>query len=243
VLALSENAGDQQPTGARNSPRRACPKGSDARSTRGEVDGLYPPLIKTVGERPGNRGQRAPLTRASAEAPPVSVPGLTPLRPKTPPTGRDVGNLGGKCTPRGFRPRAAGTPDSHQTVPCGATGGRSDPGATARGPANADGAIGLVVIFSLRWSIPLSRNTTLRRAPTRERSRSYGHGTVCGRWRRAQLFQKAQSQPGVVRDWKSKDRNVRSNRRSSCVLQFTCRRAISCVLHRSTRRLIHRSGL
>src|SRR5215475_5073210 len=34
-------------------------------------------------------------------------------------------------------------------------------------------------------SAPLSRNTTLRRAPTRERSRSYGPGTLCGRWPRS----------------------------------------------------------
>lgn len=60
---------------------------------------------------------------------------------------------------------------------------------------------------------------------------------------RNQCVLKADPQPGVVRDWKSKDRNVRSKRRCSCVLQFTCRRAICCVLHRPTSRVIHRSGL
>lgn len=40
----------------------------------------------------------------------------------------------------------------------------------------------------------------------------------------------------------SEDRNVRSKCRCSCVLQFTCRRAISCVLHRSTSQVIRRSG-
>lgn len=44
--------------------------------------------------------------------------------------------------------------------------------------------------------------------------------------------------PGLV----SVDRNVRSKCRCSCVLQFTSRRAISCVLHRPTSRVIHRSG-
>ena len=36
---------------------------------------------------------------------------------------------------------------------------------------------------------------------------------------------------------------MRSKCRCSCVLQFTCRRAICCVLHRPTSRVIHRSGL
>lgn len=40
----------------------------------------------------------------------------------------------------------------------------------------------------------------------------------------------------------SVDRNVRSKCRCSCVLQFTSWRAISCVLHRSTSQVIHRSG-
>lgn len=38
------------------------------------------------------------------------------------------------------------------------------------------------------------------------------------------------------------DRNVRSKCQCSCVLQFTYRRAISCVLHRPTSQVIHRSG-
>lgn len=41
----------------------------------------------------------------------------------------------------------------------------------------------------------------------------------------------------------SMDRNVRSKCRCSCILQFTCRRAICCVLHRPTSQVIHRSGL
>lgn len=44
--------------------------------------------------------------------------------------------------------------------------------------------------------------------------------------------------PGIV----SVDRNVRSKCRCSCVLQFTIWRAISCVLHRPTSQVIHRSG-
>jgi hypothetical protein len=41
----------------------------------------------------------------------------------------------------------------------------------------------------------------------------------------------------------SETRNVRSKCRCSCVLQFTCRRAFSGVLHRPTCQVIHRSGL
>jgi len=37
-------------------------------------------------------------------------------------------------------------------------------------------------------------------------------------------------------------RNVRSKCRCSCVLQFTRRRAVCCVFHRPTSRVIHRSG-
>ena len=50
-------------------------------------------------------------------------------------------------------------------------------------------------------------------------------------------------QSGVVQDVNPKDRNVRSKRRCSCVLQFTRRRAFCCVLHRPTSQVIHRSGL
>jgi hypothetical protein len=50
-------------------------------------------------------------------------------------------------------------------------------------------------------------------------------------------------QSGVVQDVNPKDRNVRSKRRCSCVLQFTRRRAFCCVLHRPTSLVIHRSGL
>ena len=104
--------------------------------------------MKTVGGRSGDRGPRAPLTRASAEAPPVSVPGLRPLRPETPPTGRDVQKLWARSAPRrGFRPRTAGAPDSHRSAPCGATGGREHPVATARGSADADGAESPLLVF------------------------------------------------------------------------------------------------
>ena len=41
----------------------------------------------------------------------------------------------------------------------------------------------------------------------------------------------------------SETRNVRSKCRCSCVLQFTCRRAVCGVLHRPTCQVIHRSGL
>ena len=41
---------------------------------------------------------------------------------------------------------------------------------------------------------------------------------------------------GTVRDWPS---NMRSKCRCSCVLQFTFRRAVSCVLHRPLSQVIH----
>lgn len=40
----------------------------------------------------------------------------------------------------------------------------------------------------------------------------------------------------------SQGRNVRSKCRCSCVLQFTRRRAVCCVFHRPTSRVIRRSG-
>ena len=48
-------------------------------------------------------------------------------------------------------------------------------------------AIGLVVVFSLRWSLPPAWGCTLKQPdseerPTLPRVRSYGPGTLCGRW-------------------------------------------------------------
>ena len=135
------------------------------------------------------------MTRALAEAPPVSVPGLRPLRPKTPPTGRDV-----QISGREVHPAAA--LDRGRPVPPTRTGARlaARPAAgsireqppvgrlTRTGlnlplwysgslpftperfhvllnslfkvlfnfPSRYLFAIGLVVIFSLRWSLPPS---------------------------------------------------------------------------------------
>lgn len=102
---------------------------------------------------------------------------------------------------------------------------------SSRAPEGASAHGGAVFVF---------KSVALPRVEERVPSAS---GPPCHKRRRAQCVQKADPQPGVVRDLKSKDRNVRSKRRCSCVLQFTCRRAICCVLHRPTSRVIHRSGL
>jgi hypothetical protein len=52
----------------------------------------------------------------------------------------------------------------------------------------------------------------------------------------------ADPQTGVALGIVSQGRNVRSNCRCSCVLQFTRQRAFSCVFHRPTSQVIHRSG-
>ena len=56
-------------------------------------------------------------------------------------------------------------------------------------------------------------------------------------------FMMTDPQPGVVRDWKSKDRKLLSKRRCSCDLHFTCQSAICCVFHRPSARVIQRSGM
>lgn len=52
----------------------------------------------------------------------------------------------------------------------------------------------------------------------------------------------ADPQTGVALGIESQGRNVRSKCRCSCVLQFTRKRAFSCVFHRPTSQVIHRSG-
>jgi hypothetical protein len=88
---VSESGWGEQHTGVRGrdeshatpgpSPRRTCPDWSDALLFEWSSRPFFLPCVKPVGGRPGfNRGQRAPLIRASAEAPPCSIPGLRPLR-------------------------------------------------------------------------------------------------------------------------------------------------------------------
>jgi hypothetical protein len=85
---LSETTWGQQPAGGRgrgeshgtpaSHPGELAPTGRTlAPRPRVRAAGLYPRSCLTVGGRPGfNRGPGAPLIRASAEAPPVSVRAL-----------------------------------------------------------------------------------------------------------------------------------------------------------------------
>ena len=70
---------------------------------------------------------------------------------------------------------------------------------------------------------------TMRAAALRERERA------TARWM-------IRSVPTLTQGWvcsQEQTRNMRSKCRCSCVLQFTCRLAASCVLHRPPSQLIH----